>query len=187
METAFQACAIIGGTVLILQTLLASLGIFHHGFDGTDTPGDHALEHDPSAAFFKLLSIKTAVAFLTFFGLGGLAATHAGIVAPLSLVCALGTGAAAFFFVGWLMVAMSRLQTQGNVDLWNAMGTTGRVYLRVPPRRSGRGKVTLAVQGRTVEVPAMTAGDELPTGSLVQIINVSADDLVEVVAATAKE
>ena len=64
-----------------------------------------------------------------------------------------------------------------------AVGKIGTVYLRVPGRRGGAGKVHLNVQNRTVEYLAMTDADELPTGSRVSVVAVVSPDTVEVIAA----
>jgi hypothetical protein len=182
MESLYFWCAVVGGTILVLQTLLLVLG----GGDadaGADGGGHDLAAHDDAAnAFFKVLSLKAIVAFLTFFGLAGLGAGHAGISRVPVLLIALGAGAAAFYMVAWLMDGLSRLQARGNVELDNALGSVGRVYLRVPARRAGRGKVTLTVQGRTLECGALTDGHELETGATVRVVAVLEPNLVEVTA-----
>ena len=46
--------------------------------------------------------------------------------------------------------------------------------------RGGAGKVTLEVQGRYVEVEAVTAGPEIPTGQPIRVVAVPAPDTLEV-------
>src|SRR5205814_10731956 len=94
----------------------------------------------------------------------------------ISVVC----GGAAVFLVASMMAAMSRLQSKGNLDLRNAVGAVGKVYLRVPAGRGGVGKVTLEVQGRYVEVEAVTAGPAIATGSPIRVVAVPAPDTLEV-------
>jgi hypothetical protein len=185
----YMICAIVGGTLLVLQTILIvvggggdhDLGI---GPDHDIGGGDHGLGHDGGdLTFIKWLSVKTVVAALTFFGLAGLAAEKAGLAPMPSLLIALVAGGVAVVAVGFLMASLSRLQSKGNVDLArNAVGTVGTVYLRVPGSRQGQGKVTLVLQGRTVEVAATTTGPELPTGSEVRVVAVPGPELVDVTA-----
>ena len=183
METTYLVCAIVGGTCLVLQTLIALFGLgadVDADLSGHDAP---VLEHDADGAFFKLLSLKTVVAFVTFFGLAGRLAQNSGLPDLIALAVAIAAGLSAFFVVAWLMSTLAHLQSRGNVDLMNSLGSVGKVYLRVPAKGTGPGKVTLTVQGRTVEAKALTHGDELATGSMVEVVAVPSSDTVEVVAA----
>jgi hypothetical protein len=94
-----------------------------------------------------------------------------------SLAIALGAGFLALYLVAYLMTAMSRLQSRGNIDFRNAVGERGRVYLRVPGSKAGLGKITLALQGRTIECKAVTRGADIPSGSDVRVVAVTADTL----------
>jgi len=44
--------------------------------------------------------------------------------------------------------------------------------------------VLLTLQGRLVELPAVTAGPALPTGAAITVVDVRADDTLEVRTAT---
>jgi membrane protein implicated in regulation of membrane protease activity len=192
MKDVYLVCAVVGGTLLLAQTVLMVLG-GHHGGDVGETPdagadlGGHDLpvDHDAAssadaASFFKFLSLKTVVAFLTFFGLGGIAARHAGWSDSVGMAVAVVAGLVALVAVAFLMSSLGRLQSRGNVELQNAVGRTARVYLRIPGNRSGRGKVTVEVQGRSIEVEAVTAGAEIATGADVRVVSAIGNDALEV-------
>ena len=179
----YLICAVVGGTLLVLQTILMAVGGHHDGdmsgHDGLDaTHADGSVGHD--AGLLKWLSLKAVVSSLTFFGLGGLAAQKAGFGPWTGLAISVACGGVAVFVVATLMAGMSRLQSKGNLDLRNAVGAVGKVYLRVPAGRGGAGKVTLEVQGRFVEVEAVTAGPEIPTGQPIRVVAVPAPDTLEV-------
>ncbi len=189
METVYFYCAVVGGTVLLLQTLMLVFGLSHADTDlDVDTdPGDaldpsgHGGDQGHAAdGFFKVLSFKTLVAFVTFFGLGGLACLEAGMKRESTLAAAVAMGLAALWLVAWLMGALGRLQSSGNLDLQNAIGASARVYLRIPARCQGPGKVTVLVQGRSIECKATTSGEEIPTGSAVRIVGLASPDTLEV-------
>jgi hypothetical protein len=55
------------------------------------------------------------------------------------------------------------------------------VYLAVPGARDGAGKVHLTLQGRLVELQAVTPNDALPTGQRVLVIDVAGPDTVVVI------
>ena len=180
MDNVYFYCAAVGGAVLVIQTLFIL-------FAGSDT--DVTADADPGGvmdhgghgdAFLKVLSFKAIVAFVTFFGLTGLASRHGGIGAGVTLAIALLAGVIALYVVAGLMTALARLQSQGNVELGNAVGMVGRVYLRVPARGAGEGKVTVEIQDRTVECRAVTEGEELATGASVRVVGVDGSEILRV-------
>src|SRR5687767_531811 len=116
METAFTICAAVGGTLLVCQFLLTLLGGGdHHDMGGHDLGGHdighdvghhhgHDVAHDSAVNWFvSMLTFRTLMAGLTFFGLMGLIGCRQGWPAPTSLAAALAAGAGAFLMVGWLM------------------------------------------------------------------------------------
>jgi hypothetical protein len=174
MNTLFLYCAAIGGTILLAQFLMLLFGV---GSDGDVDHGD--VGHD-QGAFLKLFSLQTIAAFATFFGLVGLGTEGLGW-SPLSVTVAAGSaGTVALLFVAKLMQSLSRLQSQGNLDLRNAVGTTGSVYLRIPAAGDGHGRVMLQVQGRQVECRAISRADEIATGARVHVVERTDDDTLVV-------
>lgn len=183
MSTVFLYCAAIGGALLVLQFLMLLFGV---GGD-TDVDGGHGAHHGAhhgaghdQGAFLKLFSLQTVTTFATFFGLVGLGTAKIGW-SPLSVALAATlAGAAALWFVASLMRSLAHLQSQGNVDLHNAIGQTGSVYLRVPAAGGGHGRVLMTVQGRTVECRAITHGGEIPTGAQIRVTERTSDDVLVV-------
>ena len=55
---------------------------------------------------------------------------------------------------------MLRLESDGSLQLENAIGATAHVYLGIPPMKEGTGKVHVVVQGRT-DYPASKLYDNL--------------------------
>jgi len=56
------------------------------------------------------------------------------------------------------------------------------VYLRIPARNAGKGKITVSIQGRTHEFAASTAGQEIPSGAEVKVARQITQDTFEVEA-----
>ncbi|MBM4062278.1 MAG: hypothetical protein FJ265_14450 [Planctomycetes bacterium] len=184
MSTVFLYCAAIGGTLLAVQFLML---LFGFGSDADSVDG-HAAGHDAGhdgvghdqGAFLKLFSLQTLTTFATFFGLVGLL-TQSMHWSPLAVAGAAGlAGVAALWFVARLMRGLARLQSQGNVDLANAVGHLGKVYLRVPAQGQGQGRVLMQVQGRTVECAAVSRDAEIPTGAEVRVVAHQDDDVLVV-------
>jgi hypothetical protein len=178
MDTAFQVCAALGGTVLVLQFVAGLIGF--HGDHDTDS--DHGDGEHGGNWFLGALGVRTVAAALTFFGLGGLTAGYYGLGEPAVLGVAVAAAAAAFYAVATIMKSLHRLKADGTVRIDRTVGRTGTVYLRIPAARGGAGKVHLAVQNRTTELVAVTTGPELATGAAVRVVAVVPPDTVEVEA-----
>jgi hypothetical protein len=186
ISNVYLVCAVVGGVLLVAQTVMIAVGGGHDG--NLDTGDVHDLDpahagdvsHPGEASFLKWLSLKAVVSSLTFFGLGGLAAEKAGLGTASALAVALAAGTASVFLVGFLMASLGRLQSTGNLDIQNAVGRPAKVYLRIPASRAGHGKVTVEVQGRSVELEAVTPGAALATGADVRVTSVIGPGVVEV-------
>jgi membrane protein implicated in regulation of membrane protease activity len=200
METVYLVCALVGGTLLVCQFLLGLLGLGDHHDIGTDH--DFHFDHDAghadaghsgsghehaSSIFLSVLTFRTVVAALLFFGLTGLAIGPRMEDTALTFGFALAAGAGAMLAVAWMMKTLYRLKADGTVRINRAVGQTGTVYLTVPARQSGAGKVTLKLQNRTVECQAVTRRDSLPTGTTVVVVGIVAPDTVEVITAPEPE
>jgi len=187
MSTVFLYCAAIGGALLVLQFLLMVFGVGGDhdtgGHAGHDLGGDHTVGHDQSA-FLKMFSVQTLTTFATFFGLVGLGTESAGWSPVTVTATATAAGVAALWLVTRLMRSLARLQSSGNVDLANAVGAEGKVYLLIPRAGAGHGRVLVQVQARTVECRAISRGDEIPTGARVRVCARTGDDVLVVEPAT---
>jgi hypothetical protein len=185
LHTVYVALALVGAVLMLIQVVLALIGGDSHG---DITPSDHDFHVDTADAAHDGahgpggLSFRTVVAFFSFFGVGGWIASNAGWAPWITLLCALGSGAAAFWIAGMILLQMNRLRSSGNVDIKNAVGAEGRVYLTVPAERSGNGSVTVQVQARTMQFQAVTRGRELKTGALCKVVAVVSANTLEVEA-----
>jgi len=185
----YKYCAIVGGILVGLQLILQLLGMGgDHDIDAhTDIDVDHGDLHGEGGTeghgnlFAGILSFKTLSAFAGVFGLVGLVTIEHKYGSVARVAIAAGAGVASMFVVAWTMRSLARLSASGTVHVGNAVGTTGTVYLRVPGHGAGRGKVTVEIQGRSMEFPAVTDGDTLETGSQVMVEAVEGDDLLKVV------
>jgi hypothetical protein len=185
METVYLGCAAAGGTILLVQTgMLLFGGASHDGSVGhVDHPGighSDSGDHGGGDAGLSLLSVRSVAAFLTFFGLAGWGGTSSGWGTFPTIGAALAAGAVMLVAVAWLFSFQSRLYSQGNLDPRLAVGSTARVYLRIPARGTGKGKITVSIQGRTHEFSASTSGDEIATGREVKVVRQITQDTFEV-------
>ena len=185
MQTVYLGCAAAGGTVLLIQTLMMLFGGADHDAgalhaDHSDLGNASSGEHHGGDTGLSLLSVRSIAAFLTFFGLAGWGGTNSGWGTFPTIGGALLAGTAMLFAVAWIFSFQKKLYSEGNLDPRNAVGLTARVYLRIPAQNSGKGKITVAVQGRTHEFNAWTTGAEIPTGREVKVLRQVTEDTFEV-------
>ena len=91
------------------------------------------------------------------------------------ILIAVATGAAALFGVAFAMRGIAKLQCSGNVVKGKLVGSSATVYVSIPERRSGRGKITVTAQGRYMEIDAVTDGGRIPVDTVVEICEYSDD------------
>ncbi|BBO31693.1 hypothetical protein [Lacipirellula parvula] len=209
LDLLFVLAAVVGGTVMVFQFGLTVLGLSDHGdvgdlgdvdaghgLDGEagvldgDISGDHHTSigaaadgqlHPDSSWLFGVVTFRTFVAALAFFGLAGMAALRMELSRPVALILALGGGFAAMYGMYWSMRAVAGLASSGNERISNAVGRRGTVYIPIPAENAGAGKVQLSMQNRIVEFLAVTDEvDRLPTGAKVEVIAVASSDTLHV-------
>ncbi len=174
----YITCAIIGGSVLFAQFGLNLIGL--GGDTDFDDVGEDVDLEDMGDPSLNVLSIRAIAGFLTFFGLVGWIGTGAGWGHTLTAVAATAAGASVMLFIAWIMRFFKKLSISGNLDPKNAVGKTATVYLRIPARAAGRGKITVSIQDRSVEYAAITQGEEIATGALCRVVAMSSGDCFEV-------
>ena len=144
--------------------------------DSWDGEGGHDLAHDPG---LRIFTIRGLVAFFSVFGWAGLALSRSGVPGGVSTLIAFLLGLGAMVVLALVLRGALGLQSDGTMNLKNALGLCGTVYLTVPPRRQGTGKITLVLQGQLGEFEALTDEPEpLKTGQSVQVIGLSGPIMV---------
>jgi hypothetical protein len=167
LEHVYWIIAVAGSVVLLVQLVMA----FASGLD-FHVEGDVAAHSgtDINLPHFQLLTIRNVVAFFVIFGWVGIAMIHANATVPLTIIVSFCCGLIMMVLVAAIFVGLSKLQTSGNGDVSLAKGSEAQVYLTIPPARKSGGKIEVVLQGKKVEMDALT-DDSLPllTGVSVKI------------------
>ena len=121
---------------------------------------------------FALFSVRSVIAFFTFFGWTGVLALHGGASVLVTVILSSLSGMAAMLLVAFMMFWFSRLTQSGTLDIQEAVHKRGEVYLPVPAHKLGVGKVHVQLKGSLREMDAVTDGDALSTGTPVRILEV---------------
>ena len=159
--------------ILVIQTIMVLIG-FGDGGDGGDVDADELLDGDTDDGGLGLFSVRGVVSMLCMMGWSGVALLETALPMFVSLLIAFAIGVATLFGMALLMKAVYRLQSSGNVDVGNAIGKVGQVYIPIPAGGLAGGKVTITVQEKLIECEAISVGDTvLATGSYVRVTAVS--------------
>ena len=175
IEHGFAYIALPATIILVIQTLLLLFGLGGDGPEAAiDTDADFDADGAPdfdqgdvaelSDAGLRIFTVRGFVAFFSVFGWGGLWLLRAGV----------HPAAASMIVIALILRAALRLQNDGTVELRNAIGCAGTVYLTIPANREEPGKVNVLVQERLGEFDAVTDENEaIPTGTEVLVTAVS--------------
>lgn len=162
--------------LFLIQIVLTFIGgdADHISADGD---ADASIDHD-TGIDFQFLTLKNLIAFFTIFGWTGIVCVDAGLNTGLTVFLSTAAGTLMMTLMASIIYFMGKLTDSGTLDLNNAIGKTGSVYLTIPPKRSGLGKVQIQVQGfQTLD--AMTdADEEIKTGAIVKVVDVINSDLL---------
>ena len=182
----FYCIAIPATMVLLIQTIMMFLGFGEDGDGADDLDFDDALEDGISDSDFseaqeafgleglRIFTIRGIIAFFVVFGWVGVVMQAAGIKLIWTLITAFLCGFAMMILLAFLFQSLMKLRSDGNTDNKNALGTSGKVHLTIPPERTGEGKVHIMLQGAYVERSAVTDSPEpIPTGSEVIVVGIS--------------
>jgi hypothetical protein len=168
----FWVIALVFSVLFLIQFVLSLIGLDFDSDADADAKTDHGMD-----ANFTIFSVRSIIAFFTFFGWGGVLALNAGGNTIAAVAVAGISGFAAMVVVGYMMFWFSKLNQEGNIDLNNAIYQTGKVYLPIPANGRGQGKVHISIGGSLKEIDAITEGKNLPTGSTVRVIEVINDNV----------
>ncbi|MFK7755740.1 MAG: hypothetical protein AB8B53_02285 [Flavobacteriales bacterium] len=169
-ESVFWVLALIGSVafvIIMIMTFIGMDGDADMDADGTD------FEADDGGVGFQFFTLKNMVAFFTIFGWTGLVCIDNGFSNILSLVIATIAGLIMMFLTSLLFFWMNKLVQSGTLNVKNAIGEIGEVYLPIGANRSSLGKIQIKVQGSLRELEAITDSKVvLATGSLVKVTGV---------------
>jgi membrane protein implicated in regulation of membrane protease activity len=207
LEKLFLACALFGGILFVIRMVLLFIGgsadidtdvdiggdvDFGGDVDidmevDVDVDADVGVEADvgdgevalqDSTASFRLLTFQGLTGFFMMFGLVGLALTRQTKVSePWAIVGAFIWGLLTLWVIAKMFQFMKSLQSSGTIDMRNAVGQEGTVYLTIPA--GGTGKAQVAIQDRLRVLDAVTQdGEKLKTGEPIRVVRVKGDNVL---------
>ena len=161
--------ALVGTTFFVLRLIIA----LFFGGDG-DVDGDLADTGGDGA--FNLFSLLSILAF--FMGAGWMGLTCRvdwELNSMVSAVAATGFGFALMTMASGLMAFARKLSRSVEYDVNTAVGRTANVYMTIPAKGDGRGKIQVSVSGRLKTLDAISVGDKIDQFKSVRVVSVRDD------------
>ena len=171
LELAQQIFALVGigsTVILVIQMVMMLFGLG----DDSDADIDDVDEVDVGDGDgLALFTVKGIVAMLCITGWTGVIFLGTEMATALAYVLSFLCGFATLVIMAYVMKAMSKLQSSGNIEIGNAVGKVGQIYIPIKPGHAG--KVNITVQGQYSEFSAIsTTNETIATGSYVRVVAV---------------
>jgi membrane protein implicated in regulation of membrane protease activity len=171
---AFWYIALPASFIFLVQTVMTFMGADES--DGVDAYFDSDLSG--TDAPFQLFSLRNMINFLLGFGWAGVS-FYMTISNPAHLILvAVLIGAAFVYFFFLIIKQVQKLAEDNTFKITQTVQKTGTVYLRIPAQKTGSGIVQVSVNGAVHELKAVTDGDEIPSGTMIRVVEILDDHLV---------
>jgi hypothetical protein len=154
-------------------------------FVGGDADHDTDVNHDAGGhadgGGFQIFTVKNTIAFFTIFAWSGLACISGNLNLAAILIISVFCGLIMMIIMAALFYYISKLTYSGTMDFNNAISQTGTVYISIPAKKSGVGKVQVKVQGALRTLDAMTEDPEIiKTNSVIQVTEIINENILVV-------
>ena len=147
--------------------------------DAEGVEASSAQDAAESVAAFRLLSIRSILAFFTMFFWAGALYLDFGKPSTWAIGYGILWGVGGMLTVAVVVNMMRRLAESGTPRLASCVGTQGTVYLNIPA--GGQGEARVTVSGALSYVKARAAaGAEIKSGTPVRVVRVVGPQTIEV-------
>ncbi|MDQ1770792.1 hypothetical protein GQR60_06405 [Labilibaculum sp. A4] len=176
VEKIFWSISVPFSLLFLIQIALTFVG---GDIDDLSAEGDAdtAVEGD-TGIDFQFISLKNLIAFFAVFGWTGIICLDMGLGAGVSTLIATLAGLAMMLIMASILYFMGKLVEEGTLNINNAKGKIGNVYLSVPANRKGMGKVQIEVQGLQILDAVTDSDSDIPTGAVIQVVDVLNDQIL---------
>lgn len=148
-------------TVIMVMTFLGG---------DVDADVDVDMDGDIDGVGFQFFTFKNMIGFLTIFGWVGIGCIRSGYGTGAVLGISIFCGLLMMLAMSTLFYFISGLVEEGTMNMDNAVGRTGEVYLPIRAKNGGFGKVQITIQGSLHEIQAFTNDEEdINVGSIVRV------------------
>lgn len=175
LEQTYWIIALIGSAAFLIIFILTFIG----GGDADMEADASDFDADDGGVGFQFFTFKNIVAFFTIFGWSGVTCIDNDLSTTATLIISTIAGLIMMVLTSLLFYWMHKLAESGTLQMKNAIGVIGEVYLPIGAERSKMGKVQIKVQGSLRELEAITDElEELKTGSMVKVTEVVSAEIL---------
>ena len=176
LDLLFASAALIGGILFIAWFFLLMVGGLAGGIlDGVGIDVDMGADLS-----FKAFTFQGIIAFILMFGLVGLALSRSDQGDMMALFAGTVAGGASMWSMGKMFQAFHSVQSSGNMNIENAVGQDGTVYMRIKPGEVGQVQVSIQGALRTLDAIASDASLYIKTGATITVEKIVAGRMVVV-------
>lgn len=166
----------LGATIFfVLQSVFTFLGVGDDFELDADFDADLDLDMgalDGLSMTFHLFTIRGIISFFMIFGWSGFLLTNAGYGDLMTLLISLGTGTIMLVLVALVYYFFKSIEQSGNMILKEAIGKQGSVYIPIPKKNEGLGKVQIIVGNSLRTLDAISTKDPIKTGTQVKVVSI---------------
>ena len=175
-SSAYFYIAVGASLFFILQSIFTFIGIG----DNFELDGDFDAEVDLDidvadglSMTMHLFTVRGVISFFMVFGWSGVILTSAGELSGVAVFfISLGTGFIMLFLIALVYYFFDKISQEGNVDLKQAIGKQGSVYIPIPKRNEGIGKVQIVLSDALKTLDAIAKDQPITTGSQVKVVGI---------------
>lgn len=169
----FWFAAIPASLFFIIQTIMTFAG--GDAFDGVDADFDGDFHGD---APFQLFSLRNLINFLLGFSWTGISFYSTISNKTLLIFVALAVGLLFIYLFFIIIKQVRKLEEDSSFQFSQTLNKTAEVYLAIPEKKQGKGKILISINGSMRELDAMTEGERIPSNAVVKIVKIENGDIL---------
>ena len=175
----YWGIAIIASAIFAVQTIMSLIG--GSLFDNMDVDMSADVDIETSmdsdigshwGGVSHFFSVRNLVNFMLGAGWGGVCFYNIISSRALLMFVAIVCGIIFVMIFFFLITILMKLSKDNTFQLSETLDKVADVYLSIPGKESGKGKIQISVRGSVHELDALTTGEKIPTGAKVRVIKI---------------
>lgn len=170
----FWFVAIPTSLIFIIQTIMTFAGA--DSTDGLEPDLDGDLGGADTT--FQLFSLRNLINFLLGFSWTGISFYTTISSKPILIILSLAIGILFVYLFFIIIKQVQKLAEDNSFKIANTLNKTAEVYLTIPEKKKGKGKIMISVNGAFHELEAMTENDKIQSGSVVKVVKIENNNIL---------